>query len=84
LRGARSTAIAEARAVVFQGDPTGGYWLDRRHYAVPETRIATEGGTRIAFFPSGGSTGGRVLVSGAAGRHEIAIDPVTGRADVRR
>jgi general secretion pathway protein H len=84
LRSARSTAIAQDRPVVFRGDAGGGYWLDRRHYALGDTRVTTEGGTRIAFFPSGGASGGRIVLTSTAGRHEIVVDAVTGRADVRQ
>jgi|SRR5215469_2343625 len=87
LRQARSTAITEDRAVVFQADPAGGYWLDRRHFALPEQRgtaplrVATQGGGRISFLPSGGSSGGRIVVSGGGTLREIAVDTLTGRAD---
>src|ERR1700722_8793706 len=87
LRQARSTAIAEDRSVVFQGDPSGGYWLDRGHFTLPlmsgaqPLRVATIGGARISFFASGGSSGGRILVSSGGGRREIAVDTLTGRAD---
>jgi general secretion pathway protein H len=88
LRTARSTAITEDRRVFFQADSTG-YWLDRRHHAlaasssVAPPRIRTDGGTRIAFFPSGGSSGGRILVSNGNGQREITVDAISGRADVR-
>ncbi|HZK92286.1 MAG TPA: GspH/FimT family pseudopilin [Stellaceae bacterium] len=90
LRGARSTAMVEDRAVVFQGDAGGGYWLDRRHFTLPlmsgvqQLRVATEGGPRISFYPSGGSSGGRILVSSGNGQREIAVDALTGRTDALR
>ena len=90
LRGARSTAIAEDRPVVFQGDPGGGYWLDRNHFTLPlmtgaqPLRVATRGGARISFYPSGGSSGGRILLISGGGEREIAIDALTGRADAIR
>jgi general secretion pathway protein H len=82
---ARATAIAESRAVVFRGDPGGGYWLDNRHLgfdsdAAGRLRILTTGNALIAFFPSGGSSGGRVVVQGPYSRRELAVDAVTGRA----
>jgi len=89
LRGARSTAIAEDRPVVFQGDPGGGYWLDRNHFTLPlmsgapPLRVATVGGERISFFPSGASSGGRIRVTSGGGQREIAVDALTGRADER-
>jgi general secretion pathway protein H len=88
LRTARSTAIAEDRRILFQADSTG-YWVDRRHYSLTTAtgldppRIRSEGGTRIAFFPSGASSGGRILIGDGGGRREIAVDAITGRADVR-
>jgi general secretion pathway protein H len=89
LRGARSTAIEESRRVVFQGDPGGGYWLDRNHFTLPlmsgaqPVRVATLGGAQISFYPSGGSSGGRIVVTSGAGQREIAVDMLTGRADAR-
>ena len=90
LRDARSAAIAEGRPIAFRADPVSGYWLDRQHYALmaaagraPGLRIAVAGGTRIAFFPSGGSSGGRIRILGAEGWRDIAVDAVTGRADLR-
>jgi general secretion pathway protein H len=84
---ARATAIAEGRPVVLRGDRAGGYWLDGRHRefetdAGGRLRILTGGNAQIAFFPSGGSSGGRVVVQGPYSRREIAVDAVTGRAVV--
>ena len=84
---ARSTAIAEDRTVVFRGDPGGGYWVDRNHFTLPvmngtqPLRVATLGGAQISFFPSGGSSGGRIVVSSGGGERQIAVDTLTGRAD---
>jgi hypothetical protein len=86
LRGARSTAIAEDRPVVFRGD-AGGFWVDRRYFTLPAMgggrppRVMVDGAAQIAFYPSGGSSGGLVrLAVGDAGR-VIAVDTLTGRAD---
>lgn len=87
LSQARSTAIVEDRTVTFQGDPGGGYWLDRNHFTLPlmngaqPLRVATIGGARISFFPSGGSSGGRIVISSGGGQRQIAIDTLSGRAD---
>jgi len=87
LRNARSTAIAEDRPVVFRGDPGGGYWLDRNHFTLPlmsntqPLRVAVAGGAAISFYPSGGSSGGRVLVVSGGAERRIAVDMLTGRAD---
>lgn len=89
LRGARSTAIAEDRRVVFRGDAGGGYWLDRNHFTLPlmrggePLRVTTIGGPQIAFFPSGASSGGRILVVSGGRQREIAVDALTGSADAR-
>ena len=86
LRSARSAAIAEGRGVVFRGD-AGGYWLDRFHYRLgpgEALRVRLVSGSRISFFPSGGSSGGHVLIEGAGGRRELAVDAVTGRATLVR
>jgi len=85
LREARSTAIAEDRSVVFRGDPAGGFWLDRRHFTLPvmsgiqPLRVATAGGAQISFFPSGGSSGGRVMLTSGSAQRQIAVDALTGR-----
>jgi general secretion pathway protein H len=90
LRAARSAAIAEGRPVAFRADPSGGYWLDRQHYPLvaaagptPGLRIAVAGGARIAFYPSGGSSGGRIRIEAAGGWRDIDVDTVTGRAVLR-
>ena len=87
LRNARSTAIVEDRAVIFRGDPGGGYWLDSHHFTLPlmngsePLRVAIEGGAQILFYPSGGSSGGRIIVVGGNALRRIAVDALTGRAD---
>lgn len=87
LRGARQAAITEGHPVAFRADPAGGYWLDRAYHRLATAgplgntlRIATLGGTRIEFWPSGGSSGGRVVIDGDDGRRVIDVDAVTGRA----
>ncbi|HTQ35342.1 MAG TPA: GspH/FimT family pseudopilin [Stellaceae bacterium] len=89
LRGARSTAITEDRPVIFRGDPAGGYWLGHRHFSLPlmnggqPLRVAIEGGAWISFYPSGGSSGGRIVVVSANAQRRITVDTLTGRADER-
>ena len=90
LRAARSAAISEARTVGFRADPAGGYWLDRQHYplaaaggAGSRLRVAVAGGAGIAFFPSGGSSGGRIRVEATGNWRDIDVDAVTGRASLR-
>jgi|SRR5580658_6284177 general secretion pathway protein H len=90
LRGARSTAMIEDRPVVFRADAGSGYWLDRNHFALPlmsgaqPLRVATQGAGEISFYPSGGSSGGRIVVTSGNGQREIAVDALTGRADAIR
>lgn len=90
LRAARSAAIAEGRPIAFRADPAGGYWLDRQHYPLAAVagstavlRVAVAGGARIAFFPSGGSSGGRIRIETAGGWRDIDVDTVTGHAVLR-
>lgn len=90
LHEARSTAIAEDRTVAFRGDPAGGFWLDRSHFTLPlmngaqPLRVAIAGAARISFFPSGGSSGGRIVVSSGGAARELTVDTLTGRADDAR
>lgn len=85
LRAARIAAIGEGRPVTFRADPGGGYWVGRHRHPLAAA-AQTRAGLRIAasapivFFASGGSSGGRVVIAGSAGRRELAVDPVTGRA----
>jgi type II secretory pathway pseudopilin PulG len=87
LRTARDAAIAESRPVAFRGDD-GGFWIDRHRYGLGATsaesgvRVAVVGGSRISFFPSGGSSGGHIVVRGTTASREIAVDPLTGRAEL--
>ena len=90
LRAARSAAISEGRPVAFRADPAGGYWLDRQHYPLvtaagptAKLRLAVADGAPIAFFPSGGSSGGRIRIEAAGGWRDIDVDAVTGRAVLR-
>jgi general secretion pathway protein H len=80
LRGAGSTAIAEGRTVIFRGDPGGGYWVGERFRPLPTVRVAG----LVAFYPWGGSSGGRVWIDGPEGRRELAVDALTGHAAVTR
>ena len=87
LRAARATAIGEDRAVAFGGDTEGGYRIDGHHYrlvaaaaAVSALWVETPGGSQISFFPTGGSSGGRIVLHGAQARREIEVDAITGHA----
>jgi general secretion pathway protein H len=82
LTGARSDAIAEDRVVTFAGD-IGGYWIDGERHpfpASPAVRVEIAGGTRIAFFPSGGASGGRLVLRDANEGVAIDVEALTGRA----
>jgi len=86
IHGARTAAIAGGQPIAFRGDPNSGYWLGTQHHRLTSidgadaVRVATAGASRIAFFPSGGSSGGRVILRSAGAHREISVDPVTGRA----
>jgi hypothetical protein len=86
LQSARLEAIAEGRDVTFR-DAEGGYELDGRRYrfrsssgaeAAPGLELV--GNAQITFFPSGGSSGGRIVLTGTRRRNEIEIEAITGRA----
>jgi Tfp pilus assembly protein FimT len=81
LQGASSEAVTRGRTVVFRADPRGGFWVDRRYSQLGSgERLVVAGSGRIAFYPWGGSSGGRVWVEGPGGRRPIDVDAVTGRA----
>jgi general secretion pathway protein H len=86
LAAARSDAIAAGRTVVFRSDQNGGYWVDAQHHQIatasdPALRLRiTAGGGQLAFFPWGGSSGGRVRIEDRHGRADLIIDAATGRA----
>ena len=82
LAAARSAAIAGNREVTFAG-AANGYRIDGAFHRLPIARdisVGFSGGARIAFFPSGGSSGGRVVLRSAAALREIEIEAITGRA----
>jgi general secretion pathway protein H len=82
LSGARSMALAEDRDVMIGGD-MGGYRIDGVHHdftAGGGVRVEIAGAAHISFFPSGGASGGRIVLRSAAARREIDIEALTGRA----
>lgn len=81
LRAARSDAIASGREVAFAGD-RGGYRIDGRRHSLAAAGLSVEirGASRISFFPSGGSSGGRIVLRGDNQRREIEIEALTGHA----
>jgi len=89
LRLARMRAIAERRPVAFDAGGVGQYRVDGRTAALATSRAAAAirvqvaTGSRISFYPSGGSSGGRVILWGPAGRREIDVSAVSGHADER-
>ena len=86
LHRARQDAIVGSRTVAFQADPDGGYWLGPQYHRLAEAglRIAIPSGSRISFYPSGASSGGRIVIAGGGGQREIAVDAVTGYAALHR
>jgi general secretion pathway protein H len=82
LAAAHSAAIAQDREVIFAGG-RGFYRVDGAPHALaasPGLSVEIEGGARIAFFPSGGATGGRVVVRSRNAQREIEVEALTGRA----
>jgi general secretion pathway protein H len=79
---ARSAAIGEDRAVSFSGG-IDGYRIDGARHAFAAAAglvVEIKGGSRIAFYPSGGSSGGHIILRDATARREIEIEALTGRA----
>jgi general secretion pathway protein H len=82
LLGARSDAIAGDREVTFAGD-IGGYRVDGVRHAFPASpgiRVDIKGGARISFFPSGGASGGQLVLRDSNRTVAIDIEALTGRA----
>lgn len=86
LSRARQDAIVESRVIAFRADPDGGYWLGPQYHRLSGAglRVAIPSGSRISFYPSGASSGGRIVVAGGGGQREIAVDAVTGHATSQR
>jgi general secretion pathway protein H len=85
LRNARVMAIAESRTVSFGGAAGSGYRIDGRYAPIPSApgsglRVDVAGKPEIFFFPTGGSSGGRVIVRAQNMRREISVEALTGRA----
>jgi general secretion pathway protein H len=82
LAAARSAAIADDRDIAFAGG-VDSYSVDGRRYpfaTAAAVTIEVQGGARIAFYPSGGASGGRVILRQAARHRELEIEALTGRA----
>jgi general secretion pathway protein H len=85
LRAARSTAIAANRDLLFAIDDSGrGYRLDGethrfRSGGFVARNLHVEPPARIAFFATGGSSGGRFAIVGRRGEQAIEIDSLTGQ-----
>ena len=82
LDNARAAAIAQDREVIFAGG-VDGYRIDnaRQALAAPAGLVVEiSGPPRISFFPSGGSSGGRVIVRDGTKRRAIDVEALTGRA----
>jgi general secretion pathway protein H len=87
LRGAHGAAVAENREVRFAVEGRA-YLLDGERHAFTTTGLA-RGAVRaettgVAFFPTGGSSGGRVVLAEGGRQRAIEVDAATGRlADAR-
>jgi general secretion pathway protein H len=82
LDNARAAAIALDREVTFGGG-IDGYRIDdaRQAFGAPAGLVVEIGGrSRISFFPSGGSSGGRVTVREGTKRRDIDVEALTGHA----
>jgi general secretion pathway protein H len=81
LSSARAAAIAQDREVSVRGGD-GAYRVDgaRRPFAsgVP-VRVEVAGGG-ISFFPSGGSSGGTIVLRAGSASRALEVDALTGRA----
>ncbi len=95
LREARSTALVTGREVRFTLDPADRSWRfgDRRGRIDEQLRLTLElppggrddaGRPFIAFFPEGGSTGGRMALADAGGSAQIQVNWLTGRVGLAR
>jgi len=90
LRMAAAQAVAEGRTVRFRSDAVAGYWLDGAHRQLAtgsdpalRLRIVVAGSGIIAFFPWGGSSGGRVWIENGRERRAIDVDAVSAHAIAR-
>ena len=90
LRAARSSAIADNRDRLFAIDETGrGYVLDgaTHHFrsgGFTVRALRVEPPARIAFFATGGSSGGRFAIRGPRREQIIEVDSVTGQVALAR
>jgi prepilin-type N-terminal cleavage/methylation domain-containing protein len=81
LATARSAAIAKDRAVTVAGGD-GAYRIDGVRHALlsaPGVRIEVPRGG-IEFYPSGGSSGGRIVLRGGDRSEALDVEALTGRA----
>jgi len=86
LTGARSDAITEDREVKFTGG-LGGYQIDGVRHAFPaspDIRVEIRGDAPISFYPSGGASGGRLVLRDSNEALPIDIEALTGRALLAR
>lgn len=82
LAAARSEAITEDREVRFDGG-LGVFRIDGLpHELAPATPLSVElrGRSSISFYPSGASSGGRIVVRTGAQHREIEVEALTGHA----
>ena len=86
LNRARQEAIVESRTIMIRADPDGGYWIGPQYHRLLAAglRLAIPSGSLISFYPSGTSSGGRIVVAGGGGQLEIVVDAVTGHAALAR
>jgi general secretion pathway protein H len=78
LRLARSRAIAQSRDVALVLG-ANGYVVDGLPARRIPSDVALSGTAQIRFSPDGSSSGGAIIVQGAASRASIVVDWLTGQ-----
>lgn len=89
MRYARELSIMQRVPVGFAFEETGLYWLEKNGSLLGDKKAVRSGyvlkGEPIVFLPKGNNTGGYISITDSRERgYSIEVDPVTGRASVRR
>lgn len=89
IRYARELSIMQRVPVEFAFEEQGLYWLEKNGSLLGDKKSVRSGyvikGEPIIFLPKGNNTGGYVSVTDSRERgYSIEVDPVTGRATVKR
>jgi general secretion pathway protein H len=89
MRYARELSIMQRVPVGFALEEKGLYWLEKNGSLLGDKKAVRSGyvlkGEPIVFLPKGNNTGGYISITDSRERgYSIEVDPVTGRASVRR